>query len=62
MTRRHHSNVLTLAGHEYRSSVRSGVLVLLILSMVIVAAGSITIASYDFRAQVADYTAYLAQA
>ena len=62
MTRHHKSNVLTLAGHEYRSAVRSGVLVLLILSMVIVAAGAITIASYDFRAQVADYAAYLAQA
>ena len=62
MTRRHRSNVLTLAGHEYRSAARSGVLVLLILSMVIVAAGAITIASFDFRAQVADYAAYLAQA
>ena len=62
MTRRHQSNVITLARHEYRSAVRSGVLILLILSMVIVAAGAITIASYDFRAQVADYAAYLAQA
>ena len=62
MTRHHKSNVLTLARHEYRSAVRSGVLILLILSMVIVAAGAITIASYDFRAQVADYAAYLAQA
>ncbi len=62
MTRRHRSNVLTLAGHEYRSAARSGVLVLLIVSMVLVAAGAITIASYDFRAQVADYSAYLAQA
>ena len=59
----HHRNtVLTLARHEYRSAVRSGVLVLLILSMVVVAAGAITIASYDFKAQVADYAAYLAQA
>ena len=62
MTRRHQSNVLTLARHEYRSAARSGVLILLILSMVIVAAGAITIASYDFRAQAADYAAYLAQA
>ncbi len=62
MTRHHKSNVLTLARHEYRSAVRSGVLVLLVMSMVIVAAGAITIASYDFRAQVADYAAYLAQA
>jgi ABC-type transport system involved in multi-copper enzyme maturation permease subunit len=62
VTRRHQSNVLTLAGHEYRAAVRSGVLVLLIGSMVVVAAGSITIAAYDFRAQVADYAAYVAKA
>ncbi len=62
MTRRPMGQVLTLAGHEYRSAVRSGVLVLLVLSMVLVAAGSITIASYDFRAQVADYNAYVQQA
>lgn len=54
--------VLTLAGHEYRSAVRSRVLILLIISMVVIAAGSITIASYDFRAQLADYNAYVAQA
>ena len=54
--------VLTLAGHEYRSAVRSRVLILLIISMVVIAAGSITIASYDFRAQLADYHAYVAQA
>lgn len=54
--------VLTLAGHEYRSAVRSRVLILLTLSMVLVTAGSITIASYDFRAQLADYQSYLDQA
>ncbi|MEP7223807.1 MAG: ABC transporter permease subunit [Actinomycetota bacterium] len=62
MTRRLGRNVSTLAGHEYRAAARSGVLVLLVLSMVLVAAGSITIASYDFRAQVADYNAYVQQA
>lgn len=62
MTRRSTSNVVTLARHEYRSAVRSRVLFLLILSMVLVTAGSITIAAYDFKAQVADYQAYLAQA
>lgn len=62
MTRRFQSTVLTLARHEYRSAARSGVLVLVVLSMVLVAAGSITIASYDFRAQVADYNAYVQQA
>ncbi len=54
--------VLTLAGHEYRSAVRNRILFLLIVSMVVIAAGSITIASYDFRAQLADYRAYVAQA
>ncbi len=62
MTRRLGGSVLTLGRHEFRSAFRSGVLVLLILSMVLVAAGSITIASFDFRAQVADYNAYLQQA
>jgi ABC-2 type transport system permease protein len=54
--------VLTLAGHEYRSAVRSRVLILLIAGMVVVTAGSVTIASYDFSAQVADYNAYLRDA
>ncbi len=58
MTRR----ILTLAGHEYRSAVRSRVLLLLIFSMVVIAAVSIAIASYDFQAQVADYKAYVRQA
>jgi ABC-2 type transport system permease protein len=56
------SAVLTLAGHEYRSAIRNRVLLLLIVSMVLIAAGSITIASYDFRAQLADYTSYVEQA
>ena len=55
-------NVRTLAIHEYRSAVRSRVLILLIIGMVLVSAGSITIASYDFKAQVADYNAYLSAA
>jgi ABC-2 type transport system permease protein len=54
--------ILTLAGHEYRSAVRSRVLGLLVLGMVVVAAGSIVIASYDFRAQLADYNAYVKDA
>ena len=54
--------ILTLAGHEYRSAVRSRVLILLILSMVVITAGAITIASYDFRAQLADYHAYVRDA
>ena len=62
MTRGSARTILTLAGHEYRAAVRSRVLILLILSMVVIAAGSITIASYDFRAQLADYHAYVAQA
>lgn len=62
MTRRSPSRVLTLAGHEYRSAVRSRVLLLLILSMVLVAAVSIVIASYDFKSQVTDYQNYVNQA
>lgn len=62
MTKRAPSTVLTLAAHEYRSAVRSRVLLLLIASMVTVAAVSIVIASYDFKGQVADYNLYLNQA
>ena len=62
MTRRAPSRILTLAAHEYRSALRSGVLVLLILAMVLVTAGSITIGSYDFKAQITDYATYVAQA
>ena len=54
--------VLALAGHEYRSAARSRVLVLLIASMVLLAAGSITIAAYDFRAELADYRDYVRDA
>lgn len=54
--------VLTLAAHEFRSATRSRVLLVLIASMVAIAAVSITIASYDFRAQLADYQTYLAEA
>ncbi len=54
--------ILALAGHEYRSAVRSRVLLLLIFSMVVITAGAITIASYDFRAQLADYHAYVRDA
>ena len=53
------SVVWTLAAHEFRSAVRSRVLGLLILSMVLVSAGSITIAAYDYQAQLADYQAYI---
>lgn len=56
------TSVLTLARHEYRAAFRSGVLTLLILGMVLVAAGSIAIASFDFRSEVADYNAYVQQA
>ncbi len=62
MTRGFARNVLTIGRHEYRGASRSGVLVVLILCMMLVAAGSITIASFDFRAQIADYNAYVAQA
>lgn len=62
MTERAPSKILTLAGLEFRSAARSRVLLLLILSMVLIAAASITIASYDFKAQIADYEAYLQQA
>lgn len=62
MTSSSPNRVLTLAGHEYRSAVRSRVLLLLMASMVVITAVSITIASYDFKAQLVDYKAYVDQA
>ena len=56
------SRILTLARHEYRSAARSRVLTLLALSMVLIAAVSIIIASYDFKAELASYKVYLEQA
>lgn len=62
MTSFRNSRILTLAAHEYRSATRSRVLVLLVLSMVLIAAASITIAAYDFKASLADYKVYLSHA
>lgn len=59
MTRRAASSVLTLAAHEYRSAVRSRVLLLLMASMLLITAVSITIAAYDFKAQLTDYENYV---
>ena len=53
------SAVLTLARHEYVGARRSRVLGVLVVSMVLVSAGSIIIASSDFRAQRAEYDAYV---
>ena len=49
MTSFRNSRIVTLAIHEYRSAVRSRVLALLILSMVLITAGSIVIAAYAFK-------------
>ena len=54
--------IKTLARHELRSVTRSHVLSLLIASMVVLTAGSILIAAFDFRAQVANYEDYRRQA
>jgi ABC-type transport system involved in multi-copper enzyme maturation permease subunit len=62
VTRGSAARVRTLAAHEYRSAVRSRVLLLLIASMVLLSAGSITIASYDFNAELSDYEAYVREA
>ena len=62
MTRIAPGRVATLARQEYRSALRSRVLVALIVAIVLVTAGSITIGSFDFKARVSDYTAYAAQA
>lgn len=56
------STAVALARHEVRSATRSRVLGLLTAAMVVIAALSITIAAYDFKAQLADYLSYLDQA
>ena len=55
-------SIRTIAAHEFRSAVRSRVLLVFVVCMVIIAVGSITIASFDFRAQMADYNAYVTEA
>jgi ABC-type transport system involved in multi-copper enzyme maturation permease subunit len=51
--------ILALAGHEYRSAVRSRVLIALIGILVAVTIASVYIGAVDYRSQVADYRAYL---
>ncbi len=62
MTSGHPHPAIAIAGHEYRSATRNRVLAILVVGMVLVAAASVTIASYDFKAQIADYNSYVAQA
>lgn len=50
--------IITLARHEYRSAVRSRILVVLISILVSVTAVSVYIASVDYAGKLADYQAY----
>lgn len=56
------SRVMTLARHEYRSAVRSRVLLALVAILVVVTAASVYIASVDYSSKLADYQAYRAAA
>jgi ABC-2 type transport system permease protein len=51
--------IVTLAGHEYRSAVRSRILIVLLVILVAVTAVSVYIASVDYASKLADYQAYV---
>ena len=53
--------VLALAHHEYRSALRSRILVTLLGILVTVTVASVYIAAVSHRSQVADYQAYRAR-
>jgi ABC-2 type transport system permease protein len=53
------AKILALARHEYRATLRSRVLVVLLVTLVLVTITSILIGTFDYRAQVADYRAYV---
>ena len=50
--------IVTLAHHEYRSALRSKILVTLLVILMVVTAVSVYIAAVTYRGQLADYTAY----
>lgn len=50
--------IATLARHEFRSAVRSRVLVALLITLLAVTAVSILVGTFDYRTQLADYQAY----
>ena len=54
--------IMTLAHHEYRSALRSRILVVLLGILVAVTAVSVYIASVDYASELADYEAYRAAA
>ena len=51
--------IVTLARHEYRSAVRSKILIVLLGILVAVTAVSVYIASVDYASKLADYQAYV---
>ena len=53
------TRILTLARHEYRSAVRSKILIVLLGILVTVTAVSVYIASVDYAGKLADYQAYV---
>lgn len=52
------TSVFTLAKHEYRSAIRSKVLLALLATFIIVTSVSILVAAFSFKTKVADYNAY----
>ena len=53
------NRIMALARHEYRSAVRSKILIVLLGILVAVTAVSVYIASVDYASKLADYQAYV---
>ena len=53
------NRIIALARHEYRSAVRSKILIVLLVILVTVTAVSVYIASVDYASKLADYQAYV---
>lgn len=53
------NRILTIARHEYRSAVRSRILLVLLSILVVVTAVSVLIASAEYASRLADYQAYV---
>jgi ABC-2 type transport system permease protein len=53
------NRVFTIAHHEYRSAVRSRILIVLTAILIIVSTASVYIASVDYASSLADYLAYV---
>ena len=50
--------LFTLAGHDYRSAVRSRVLTALLLTLLVVTTVSVLVAAFDYQTKIDEYRQY----